>query len=177
MGTQRYIIESSLSNVDWTGRKVSGSHNGTIDIKAGSLTLDGGKLVGGNFIIDTTSIKILDVTDSATNAQFAGHLASDDFFASEKFPIATFEITAVTSVAETAYHIDGNLTIKGITEPVTFDATMDICSGELTANGKIVVDRTKYGMRYRSGNFFKDLGDNLIYNFFDLNVFITAKPV
>jgi polyisoprenoid-binding protein YceI len=175
METQNYKIDSSQSSIDWTGRKVTGSHNGTIAITDGSLTMAGGILTGGNFVIDTTSIKILDVTDPATNAQFAGHLASDDFFSAEKYPNALFEITSVTPKADAAYHIEGNLTIKGITEPVAFDATVNTCSGELQASGKIVIDRTKFGMRFRSGNFFKDLGDNLIYNEIDLQVFITAK--
>ena len=86
METQKLAIESAQSNIDWVGRKVTGAHNGTISIKEGSLTLNNGQLVGGEFTIDTTSIKILDVTDPATNAQFAGHLASPDFFASEQYP-------------------------------------------------------------------------------------------
>jgi hypothetical protein len=45
----------------------------------------------------------------------------------------------------------------------------------VTAIGKLVIDRTEYGMKFRSGNFFKDLGDNLIYNDFELNINITAK--
>ncbi len=132
--------------------------------------MNDGQLTGGEFVIDTTSIKILDITDPATNAQFAGHLASDDFFASEKYPEATFEITSVNN-----NHIDGNLTIKGITHPVGFDASIGINGDTLSASGLIVIDRTKYDMKFRSGNFFKNLGDTLIYNDFDLNVNITAK--
>ncbi|MEO7215420.1 YceI family protein [Mucilaginibacter sp.] len=177
MKTQKFNIESSQSSIDWTGRKVTDAHNGTIDIKEGQLTLENGDLTGGNFVIDTTSIKILDVTDPATNAQFAGHLASDDFFSSEKFPAATFDITVVIPKSDTNYHVEGNLTIKGITEPSSFDVTLNQSNESLTASGKIVIDRTKYGIKFRSGNFFKDLGDNLIYNEFELNVFITAKAV
>ncbi|WP_183556825.1 YceI family protein [Mucilaginibacter sp. SP1R1] len=175
METQNFEIVSAQSNIDWTGRKITGAHNGTIAIKEGTLNLNDGKLTGGKFIIDTTSIIILDVTDPATNAQFAGHLASDDFFSSEKFPGAVFEITSAVFKAGSEYHINGNLTIKNITEPVAFDAHVDVDNSTLTATGKIVVDRTKYNMKFRSGNFFKDLGDTLIYNDFDLNVSITAK--
>jgi polyisoprenoid-binding protein YceI len=177
METQKFVIESSKSTIDWTGRKVTGSHNGTIAIKEGALTLENGVLTGGNFIIDTASIIILDITDPATNAQFAGHLASDDFFSSEKYPTASFDIAAVSPNGNGGYRIEGNLSIKDITKPVEFDATVNTDNGELTANGKIIVDRTNYDMKFRSGNFFKDLGDTLIYNDFDLNVFITAKAV
>jgi polyisoprenoid-binding protein YceI len=123
-------------------------------------------------VIDTTSIKILDVTDPATNAQFAGHLASDDFFAIDRYPEATFEITGVNND-----QVEGDLTIKGITQALSFKANVSLAGDTLTASGKIVIDRTKYGIKFRSGNFFKDLGDTLIYNDFDLNISITARAV
>jgi polyisoprenoid-binding protein YceI len=172
MENQKFEIVSAQSNINWIGRKVTGVHNGTINVKEGTLVLNGGKLSQGKFIIDTTSIKILDVTDPATNAQFAGHLASDDFFSSEKFPEATLEIISVLN-----NHVNGDLTIKGITHPISFDAVINANNDTVTASGKIVIDRTKYDMKFRSGNFFKDLGDNLIYNEFDLNVNIIAKAV
>jgi polyisoprenoid-binding protein YceI len=172
MKAQQFEIVASQSNIDWVGRKVTGAHNGTISVKNGNLTVNDGSISGGKFVIDTRSIKILDVTDPATNAQFAGHLASDDFFSSEQYPEAIFEVTGVIGS-----HIEGNLTIKGITGPVGFDADVNVAGDTLTASGKVVVDRTVYGMRFRSGNFFKDLGDTLIYNDIDLNVNITAKAV
>jgi len=170
MDIQNFEIVSAQSNIDWAGRKVTGSHNGTIAVKEGTLILEEGKLTGGKFVIDTTSIQILDVTDPATNAQFAGHLASDDFFSVEKYPEATLEITSVSGS-----HVEGNLTIKGITHPLGFDVVIEVNGDVLIATGKLVIDRTKYEMKFRSGNFFKDLGDTLIYNDFELNVSITAK--
>ncbi|SHN33024.1 YceI family protein [Chitinophaga sp. CF418] len=173
METKKFQIVNAQSNIDWIGRKVTGAHNGTIGIKDGTLILTDGKLSGGNFVIDTASIKILDVTDPATNAQFAGHLASDDFFSIDKYPEASLQITAVSGK-----HVEGNLTIKGITHPVSFDVTVNTDNGDtVTAYGKLVIDRTKYGIKFRSGNFFKDLGDTLIYNDFDLQVSLTAKAV
>jgi polyisoprenoid-binding protein YceI len=170
MKTQQFQIVKAQSNIDWVGRKVTGAHNGTIAIKEGQLMLNEGKLTGGQVVIDTTSIKILDVTDPATNAQFAGHLASDDFFSSEKYPEAALVITSVSG-----NHIEGNLTIKGITHPVSFDALIRVDGDVLSANGKLVIDRTKYDMKFRSGNFFQNLGDTLIYNEFELDVTVTAK--
>src|ERR1700761_8441897 len=172
MENQKFEIVSAQSNIDWVGRKVTGAHNGTISVKAGSFNLTDGNLTSGQVIIDTTSIKILDVTDPATNAQFAGHLASDDFFSTEKYPEATLEITSVSG-----NHVVGTLTIKGISHPVGFNSAVNITRDTLIATGKLVIDRTKYGMKFRSGNFFKDLGDTLIYNDFDLNVNVTAKAV
>jgi polyisoprenoid-binding protein YceI len=170
MENQKFEIVSTQSNIDWVGKKVTGAHNGTIAIKEGEFILNDGKLTDGKFVIDTTSIKILDVTDPATNAQFAGHLASDDFFSIEKYPEAVLKINSVSG-----NHVEGHLTIKGITHPVAFDATVNVNGETLTATGKVVIDRTKYGMKFRSGNYFKDLGDTLIYNDFELNVNVTAK--
>jgi len=170
MKTQKFEVIAAESNVDWVGKKITGTHNGTIDVKAGEVILNDGKLESGTFIIDTTSIKILDVADPATNAQFWGHLASDDFFSLDKYPEATFNITSVSGK-----HVNGDLTIKGTTHPVDFDIELQLNGEVLTATGKMIVDRTKYGMKFRSANYFKNLGDNLIYNDFELNVSLTAK--
>ena len=170
MQTQKFKIVSTQSNIDWVGRKVTGAHNGTIAIKEGEIVLNDGKLTGGKFVIDTTSIKIQDITDPATNAQFFGHLASDDFFSTEKYPEATLVITSVSG-----NRVEGDLTIKGITHPVGFDVAVNVNGNQLTAAGKLTIDRTKYEMKFRSGNFFKDLGDTLIYNDFELDVSVTAK--
>jgi polyisoprenoid-binding protein YceI len=170
MKSQNFRVAASQSIIDWVGRKVTGAHNGTIALKDGTFTVQDGQLTGGRFVADTTSIKILDVTDPATNAQFAGHLASDDFFSTEQYPEAVFEITGVNN-----RRVEGNLTIKGITHPVSFDANVSVVGDTLTASGKITIDRTKYDMKFRSGNFFQNLGDTLIYNDFDLTVNITAS--
>jgi polyisoprenoid-binding protein YceI len=170
MENQKFEIVSTQSNIDWVGRKVTGAHKGTIAVKEGELILNDDKLTGGKIVVDIASIKILDITDPSTNAQLAGHLASDDFFSTEKYPVATLEITSVSG-----NHVEGTLTIKGITHPIGFDAAVNINRDTLIATGKLVIDRTKYGMKFRSGNFFKDLGDTLIYNDFELNISVTAK--
>lgn len=177
MNTQNFKVNNEKSIVEWTGRKITGSHNGTIAIKEGSFTFEDNKLFSGKFVIDTRSIKILDIEDAETNAQFAGHLASDDFFNSDQYPESTFEIKNAEPGDDHLYYVTGDLTIKGITHPV--DAVLKIATQENTATvqSKIVLDRTKYNMKFRSGNFFTDLGDTLIYNNFDLNINLTAERV
>jgi polyisoprenoid-binding protein YceI len=172
MGNQKFKIVNSLSNINWVGRKVTGAHNGAIGIKDGELILDGDKLAGGKIIVDMASIRIMDIADPTTNAQFAGHLASDDFFSTEKYPEAVLEITSVSGG-----RVEASLTIKGIGHPVTFEAGVDMDRSRDTviATGKMVIDRTQYGMKFRSGNFFRDLGDNLIYNDFELDISVIAK--
>ncbi|MCF6132908.1 YceI family protein [Flavobacterium wongokense] len=175
METKEFKIESAKSRIDWIGKKVTGAHNGTIEVKEGSFTLNDGRITEGKVIIDMSSIMILDVTDAATNTQFAGHLASDDFFSIEKFPEASFEIVSVNAISGNQYHFEGNLTIKGITHAAAFDATVESSAATLNLVGKLIVDRTKYGIKFRSGNFFRDLGDTLIYNDFELDVNVTAN--
>ena len=174
MKTQ-FEINNAKSKVEWVGRKVTGAHNGTIDFKSGQLQFIDHFLSGGNFVIDTTSIKILDITDPATNAQFASHLASDDFFSSEQFPEASMEIIHAEPRENGSYHVNGDLTIKGITHPIGFDMQVNQEENRMTASGKMTIDRTKYNIRFRSGNFFTNLGDNLIYNHFDLNFTLAAE--
>ncbi|MBC9914533.1 YceI family protein [Chitinophaga varians] len=170
MKQQKFQLVVAQSNIDWVGRKVTGAHNGTIALKDGTLLLQNGQLSGGAFTIDTTSIKILDITDPAANTQFAGHLASDDFFGIEQYPEAYFELTSVEG-----NHVEGNLTMKGITNTVRFETQLQLNEDSLTATATIIVDRTLFGIRFRSGNFFKDLGDTLIYNDFELKVTLTAQ--
>ncbi len=174
METTNFEIVSSISKIDWTGRKVTGAHNGTIGIKEGNFILNDGKISGGKVVIDTTTITILDIADPATNAQFAGHLASDDFFSIEKFPTATFDLISVKELSNSTY-LEGNLTIKNITHLVGFESKVEQNGDTLNLNGKLIIDRTKYDIKFRSGNFFKDLGDTLIYNDFELDFSITAK--
>lgn len=176
METQNFKIDSSKSTVKWIGRKVTGSHDGTIEIKDGTFEFTDGKLSGGNVTIDTTSIVILDVKDADTNAQFAGHLASDDFFSTDKYPTASLLINSAIQTGD-AYAIKGDLTIKGITHPIEFQLSASVNSQTLHATGKIVIDRTKYDMKFRSGNFFTNLGDTLIYNDIELSVEVTATQI
>jgi polyisoprenoid-binding protein YceI len=170
MKNQKFKIAPAQSNIEWVGRKVTGSHNGTIALKKGELILNDGQLIGGNIVVDTTAIKIDDITDPQTNAQFAGHLASDDFFSSQQFPEATLEIISVNGK-----RVEANLTIKGITHRIAFDADVNVTENVLIAAAQIIIDRTKYDMKFRSGNFFTNLGDTLIYNEFELNVAVTAN--
>jgi polyisoprenoid-binding protein YceI len=170
MGNKKFKVVASLSNIDWKGGKVTGTHNGTIAIKEGEFSLNEGKLIAGNFVVDTGSIKVLDITDPVTNAQFVWHMTSKDFFASADYPEASLEIVSVKE-----NHFKGNLTIKGIVHTIGFDADIHVEGNILTAMGEMIIDRTQFDMKFRSGNFFKNLGDTLIYNEFELKVHITAK--
>jgi len=152
-------------------KKVTGSHNGTISLQSGTLNVGGKKVTGGTFTIDMNSIK-----DADGSAKLEGHLKADDFFGTAKFPTSTFVITKVAG-SGAALTVTGNLTIKGITKPVTFPATVAVnADGTVSAlAGKILVDRTKYDIRYGSKSFFDSIGDKAIDDNFEIGVKLVAK--
>ena len=157
-------INTEESTVVWTGKKVTGQHTGTIKITSGNLNFEEGALVGGTFTIDMTSIACTDL-DEKSAAKLEGHLKSDDFFGVPSNPTAQLTITNVAKGKATGtYDITADLTIKGITKPVNFTATV----GMDMAKANIVVNRTLYDVKYGSGSFFDGLGDKMIYDDFDL---------
>lgn len=170
-----YKVDNSKSTVKWKGTKVTGEHYGTIDFKEGNLTADGQKIKSGTFQINMESIVNEDLEDESTNQKLVGHLKSDDFFSVDKHPVSTFELKEVKHKAGNKYSLTGDLTIKGITHPVTFDATVDVNENQLKANGNMELDRTLYDIKFRSGKFFSNLGDNLIHDTFNLDFNVVAS--
>ena len=173
MAGEAFMVDTKSSQAEWVGRKVTGQHNGAINIKSGMLHLEDGKLVGGEFEIDMTTIVNHDVEDEEWRTKLVNHLKSDDFFSVDKFPVAVFKITHVESTTDedgNNYLIRGGLTIKGITHPIEFPAKVEINGDKISATAAITVDRAKHDIRFRSGSFFENLGDKLIYDEFTINV-------
>lgn len=165
----------SGSMLEWEAKKVTGMHNGTISFQSGTLEVSKGKISGGKLIVDMSTIADLDLKEGGFNQKLVGHLKSDDFFAVDKFPVSILEVTQVNSVSGDNYQFLGTLTIKGITQPVEFQAKVTANSKDLKAVGIMTVNRSKYDIRYRSGSFFSDLGDKLIYDDFTLKFNIEAR--
>jgi len=170
-----YKVDTQKSVLNWEGKKVTGQHNGTVKINEGTLTVDGIKLTGGTFEFDMNSITSLDLTDAGYNAKFIGHMKSEDFFNTTKYPTSKFVITKVTPKGGNNFDITGNMTIKNITNPVTFPATVTVAGNTITAEGKAVLDRTKYEIRYGSKSFFENIGDKAIYDDFTINLKTVAS--
>ncbi len=173
-------VDTKASKVEWLGEKVTGKHNGNVMLQSGTVEATGGRLTGGSFVLDMTSITNEDLKDAEYNGKLIGHLKSDDFFSVEKNPTATFKITSVAAVkgAEAGkpnYTVNGDLTIKGITNRITFPATVAMKGGQLTAVGTAKVDRTKYDIKYGSGSFFDNLGDKAISNDMTITFNVVAK--
>ncbi|MFN6943503.1 MAG: YceI family protein [Cytophagaceae bacterium] len=175
LSVNEYRVDTKQSSVNWIGRKVIGEHSGNIKISDGKFITDGKKITGGVFSIDMTSIKCTDLKDKETNAKLVGHLNSEDFFSTAAHPKATLEVKEVTSTGTDTYSVKGDLTIKGITKPIEFPATIKILDNKINATAKILVDRTQYEIKYGSGSFFDGLGDKAINNTFELNVSLVAS--
>jgi polyisoprenoid-binding protein YceI len=175
---KRISISVPDSKIEWEAKKVTGSHSGTVDLTSGNLSVDDGQLTGGKFDISVNTIKVLQLDDPEMNAKLTGHLKSDDFFSVEKFPTGTFVINSVTPLSDGTgnnYTIGGDLTIKGITKPITFPAKVNINEDIVTASADFKLDRTLWDIKFRSGKFYENLGDNLIYDDFGIKLNITAK--
>lgn len=177
IGEKRLTADPKASVIEWVGKKPTGTHNGEIFLSDGSIELTDGKVVGGSFTMDMNSIKVLDITDADMNAQLRGHLVSGDFFHADSFPTATFVITGVEeNSAEGATHrITGNLTMKGITRSISFDAHVKIEDQKFVATTpQFIINRADWNVQYGSRSFFKNLKDNFIHDDIGLKINLTA---
>ncbi len=157
-------VDVSKSKITWVGKKVTGEHSGTVNLRDGLLTFKGDKLSGGSFTVDMNSITVTDLEAGKGKEKLEGHLKNDDFFGVDKFDTATLVFTTVTPRANNVYAVRADLTIKGKTQPVGFDMTI---SGN-TAKAKFNIDRTKHDIKYGSGSFFDNLGDKAISDDFEV---------
>ena len=158
-------IDVSKSIITWTGKKITGEHEGTIKFKEGELVFKDNKITGGNFVADMTTLDNTDQTGSS-KIKLEGHLKSDDFFGIYNFKTSILTFQNITYKGNNIYTVIANLTIKGISHPVIFDLIIK----EKTATANLSIDRTKYDIKYGSGSYFDDLGDKTIYDLFELKV-------
>jgi len=167
-------VSISESTLTWKATKVTGEHFGKVPLADAKLDYANGKITGGSFEMDMTSLTVEDITDAGSNKKLTDHLKSDDFFSVVKFNKSTFVIKQAKTSNGKDYEIIGDLTIKGITSPVTFPAKVDVAGKSVTATGTITFDRTKFDIKYRSGNYFENLADKLIYDDVTLDVKLVA---
>jgi polyisoprenoid-binding protein YceI len=174
-GQTKYTADISATTLKWKGTKVVGEHVGTIQLKDGWINWKRNSIVSGSFEINMATLKDEDQKDDKMRNMLENHLKSDDFFGVEKFPVSTLEITTPTAFRNGKAYITANLTIKGVTQPISFNATVKDNGNELIFTAPITVDRTRYGLKYGSGKFFSDLGDKAISDEFTLDVTLIVK--
>jgi len=185
----KYEVNLDQSSIKWEGYKPTGTHHGTITIADGKLKFSDGSLVGGSFTIDMKSIVVQDLTDPDMNAKLTGHLLSADFFEAETFPVATFEITAVAPVDGAqvdrsrekgdlvpTHAISGNLTMKGITKNLTFNAKVSMEGSTFMAQtNQFFIDRVDWNVQFGSKKLFADLKDNFINDEMGIAITLVAN--
>jgi len=171
VGAQNKLsADTTKTSLLWLGEKVTGQHTGTIKLQSGWLNWQNNKIASGEFDINMASLK-----ETENNAMLLGHLKSDDFFGVSKFPLAKLVITGSTPFDKGSGTVSGTLTIKDITNPIEFKATMQKKEEGTWFFANITIDRTKYNIRYGSGSFFDNLGDKTIYDEFKLKANLLVR--
>jgi polyisoprenoid-binding protein YceI len=169
-------VDTANSVITWKGTKPTGAHNGVILLKEGSLLIENGTLTGGEFVIDMSSIKNLDIpADNDGNAKLVGHLTSADFFDVATYPTSKFVITNVEE-KEDKLHVTGNLTIKDVTKSITIPAMLSK-EGDTTIfkSETFNVDRADFNVKYASKSFFDNLKDKFIDDMMELSFTVKTK--
>ena len=158
-------VDTENSVIKWKGEKVTGFHEGIINIKTANLTFDNKDLTGGEVIIDMSTIECTDLSGPYKN-KLEEHLNSSDFFNVTEYPISKLKITDCKKLNKNLYEVVADLTIKNVTESVQFETELlnNVASADL------IIDRTKFDIKYSSGSFFKNLGDKMIYDNFSISV-------
>ncbi|UEG51846.1 YceI family protein [Mucilaginibacter daejeonensis] len=159
VGDEKYLqIDTNASVVTWKGSSLNGlnTQSGYVHISKGELMVNNGQPVGGTVEIDMNTIA--DKKHGRDN-KLVNHLKDPDFFEVEKYPFATIVLTEVAQLSDERKNVTGNLTIKGITHQVNFPAKIVSKDSIIEANARLVIDRTKWNVRYKSAKFYKLLAN------------------
>lgn len=174
VGSETYSIDTKESVVTWEGSMlldIDEEHKGYVYLSKGELMIEKGQLVGGTAEIDMNTMEYGDKANQNTPIK---HLKSPDYFDVEKFPVSTIVITKVESMRDQTI-VTGDLTIKGVTRSVTFPAKIEMKDGIVKAIGKLIIDRTDWGIRYASGKFYDTVADQVVSDNIEFHMKIVAK--
>ena len=163
--TAMVSINVSESSIHWLGKKITGQHEGNINLLSGSLIMENGLLTGGDFVVDMNSIASTDLKGESAK-KLEESLKSEEWFDAENHPQAKLVFSSVVSQGGGLYNVTGDFTIKGKTNPATFELQVNY----LEATAKVIIDRTLYNVLYGSTSFLGNLKDKMINNYFELDV-------
>ena len=172
-------VDMENSQIKWIGRKVTGEHSGTLNLSGGWVVLDKNSINSGKFIFDMASISNTDIESPEWKQKLEDHLKSEDFFHTDSFPHAILEIKGRQSLiienSKKSDQILADLTIRGITHEIKFPFELTQSQNNFNAEGSVDIDRTLYNIQYKSGKFFDELGDKLIYDNFTVQFMVQTK--
>ena len=172
-------VDMENSQIKWIGRKVTGEHSGTLNLSGGWVVLDKNSINSGKFIFDMASISNTDIESPEWKQKLEDHLKSEDFFHTDSFPHAILEIKKRQSLiienSKISAQVLADLTIRGITHEIKFPFDLTQSQNNFNADGSVDIDRTLYNIQYKSGKFFDELGDKLIYDNFTVQFMVHTK--
>ena len=165
-----FSVNTSESVLNWKGSTVGKSHNGTVDVKNGSIEVSEGNIIGGDLIFDMTTITCLDLDSTSGKGKLESHLKNPDFFNVDTFTTSKIVIKSISENNVTA-----ELTIKEVTKAITFPANIELTDTSVNVNAKVIVNRTDFGVVYGSGNFFELAKDKAISDDIEFEVVVKAS--
>lgn len=163
-----YKVVNEKSVLGWSGSAVGKSHNGTVDITKGSLTVSNGVIISGDFVFDMTSINSLDL-EGEWKEKLEGHLSDSTFFSVKEFPTAKLKINGYAEG-----NIIADLTIRDVTKSIKFPSTVTVAENGVDATAKFTINRTDFGVVYGSGSLFDLAKDKAISDDIDFDISIQA---
>ncbi len=167
INAQEKSLNIESSSIRWYGEEITGKqHYGDLKFSSGNIEINNKVVSTGNFVVNMNSLTVEDLSGGGKK-RLEGHLRSSAFFGVSDHPQASLNITSMVDIDGNSQILDGELTIKGITHPINFSITLN---SENNATAKLVFDRSKYDVRFRSGSFFDQLGDKLILDDIKLEV-------
>ena len=163
-GDLTFTCAPDSSTIEFTGSKVSGSHNGGFKNFASEFKVVNGKLADADnkVVIDTSSLW-------ADNDRLTGHLKSPDFFGVAQFPTAVFVSTAIVPNA-TNSTVTGSLALHGVSKEISFPAKIDVSANAVTIAAQFAINRLDFGIA------FKGMPNDLIRKEVVLKLNINATP-
>ncbi|HLO61023.1 MAG TPA: YceI family protein [Bacteroidales bacterium] len=178
---QAIHIDTADSRIKWTASKPTGEHRGYIKLSNGQLIVSNNKVTGGTFDINMKSIVDSDLSERQSNDKLINDLKSPQFFDASKYPISHFVITGIESLnnkdvehRKYTHRIEGDLTIRGITKKVSFDASINLLNGKFTASTPaFTINRTKWGINYQSKS--SKTKDEYIYDDITLEIDLVSE--
>ena len=180
-----YKIDTPRTEIKWMAFKPTGNHYGTVPVNGGTIFVKEGNITGGIIDINMAGLEVQGM-EGEMKESLQSHLRGtapgkeEDFFNVVKYPSAMFTITSANKLEGDpvgTHMITGNLTIKDITKPVSFKATIDMAIGTAmkVTTEPFVIDRTLWDIKYKSKKFFTDLKDDFIND--EIKIEITLGAV
>jgi len=168
-------LDLTTSVMTWKGTKPTGSHNGTVSFTSGGMVVENGVLKEGEFVIDMSTIKNLDMAGSEGAGKIEKHLKAPDFFDVALYPSSKFVITSVLQV-EGNMTVTGNLTIKDVTKSITIPASVSTLDGVTTFKSELFnIDRADFNVKYGSKRWIEGLKDKFIDDLVEMSFTVVSK--